>query len=87
MNRHFNEVGAIYLKDTTALSDIDSYGFQVEADAVIASIVYSPGYKGPDGTSEGSNIVGETLTAGRLYLLRFTAITLTSGTILIYRAN
>jgi len=88
MNRHFNEIGAFYIDDASAHDGIDCYGFQTESDTIIAAITYSPGYSGPDGTEGAStNIVGKTLPAGRLYLLRFESITLTSGTILAYRAS
>lgn len=75
MNRDHSELGFVWCADTNAVATGKYFGVYVVADAVISAITFQDGYLGD------SAITGDTLAAGQYHPMRFTTLTLTSGTV------
>lgn len=80
-NRDHSDYGFVVAADTNAVPTGDYFGIQVIAAAEIDTITFKDGYEGDDG------IAGIVLPAGLYRPMRFTTLTLTSGTVICERAS
>ena len=74
----FGEEGAIFVEDTNAHSG-NFFALQAISDVVINSVTAPK--------LESGSLAGETITKGMIIYLNITAITLTSGKALLYKAG
>jgi len=81
MTRDHSDYGFVVVADTNAVATGRYYGYQAWTATVIAAITYEPGYEGD------ADLVGKTLPAGLYRPMRFTTLTLTSGTGACERAS
>ena len=72
--RDHSDSGFKFVNSSTAAPVGRYFGLQVLTEAVIASVTFEPEYDGD------SDIVGATLPAGLYRPMRFTELSLTSGT-------
>jgi len=74
----FGENGGKYIKDTTPMtptSGLNFYAIHIITDTVFTTLT---------GTLSGTGLEGDTFVAGTILYGRFTAITLTSGSVIAY---
>jgi hypothetical protein len=76
----FSQSGQVVIVNTTAAPTSNYYAVQVLADAVIASIVYDPGY---DITGSWASFT--VINAGTVLAGRFKTLTLTSGQVILHK--
>lgn len=68
--------GGVVISDTDAHSSLDCYAIQAVTDVVISAMTLGAGWSG--------SMAGVTIKAGTTVMIAFTALTLTSGTAIIY---
>lgn len=81
MTREQSDFGFELVTGTGTATSGHYFGIQVLAAAVISSITFEPDYRGD------TDIQGVTLPAGLYRPMRFTTLTLTSGTIICERGS
>lgn len=83
----FSQVGQVVVTSTDAVVG-DFYALQVIAEAVVASMTWKTGYAVEDGAGSPADWSDFTaIPVGTILYGRFSALTLTSGEVILHKAN
>jgi hypothetical protein len=81
LNKTMYNVRPEYITDTVARTGLSGFAIQILEESVIASISYNA-------SATSNAIAAETLAAGLvLYLPNISAVTLTSGAVIVYQSE
>ena len=81
LNKSMYNLRPEYITDTVARTSMNGFAIQILEESVIAALTYNA-------SATSNTIVAETLAAGLvLYLPSISAITLTSGAVIVYQSE